>query len=49
MLAANIMVTLARQALRLEQQLEQLAFQEVTFEHYPRIACQADQFDTRDG
>ena len=29
MLAAKIMVTLARQALRLEQQLEQLAFQEV--------------------
>ncbi len=28
-LAAKIMVTLARQALRLEQQLEQLAFQEV--------------------
>src|SRR5260370_6351630 len=29
LLAAKIMVTLGRQALRLEQQLEQLAFQEV--------------------
>ena len=29
LLAAKIMATLARQALRLEQQLEQLAFQEV--------------------
>jgi CRP/FNR family transcriptional regulator, cyclic AMP receptor protein len=29
MVAAKVMVTLARQALRLEQQLEQLAFQEV--------------------